>query len=246
MASRWKPNDPPPINQHGAPLQRQGWSGVLLLCPSTPFQRKEPKGKPMKNISITIQGVTPMLMHAFTDEAQLAATSGTRTSSANADRGTAREQAEAHLYKSSDGESIIIPQPNIFSCIVAAGKFFKNGKSKITTMKTSLIPACVFFNDTEYPLTHNDWSVDTRAVRIPSTGGRIQRHRPIFEEWSLTFSVDLDTTEISERLFREIVDAAGNKIGLGDFRPETKGPFGRFKVTQWTSQDAESALLAAE
>jgi hypothetical protein len=75
--------------------------------------------------------------------------------------------------------------------------------------------------------------VDTRAVRIPSTGGRIQRHRPIFHEWGLTFSVTLDTDEMSRNLFREIVDAAGNKIGLGDFRPETKGPFGRFKVKNW-------------
>lgn len=200
----------------------------------------------MRNIEITVQGVTPLLMHAFTDSDQLAATSGTRSSSANADRGTAKEQAAAHLYTSADGETIIIPQPNLFSCIVAAGKFFKNGKSKITTIKTSLIPACVFFNDTEYPLQHEGWSVDTRAVRIPSTGGRIQRHRPIFETWRISFEVDLDTSEISERLFREIIDAAGNKIGLGDFRPETKGPFGRFKVIKWQSGEAETEVIAAE
>lgn len=191
----------------------------------------------MKSIEITIQGITPLLMHSFTDEAQQAATSGSRVSSAATDRGTAKEQAESHLYKSADGETIIIPQPNIFSCIVAAGKFFKNGKSKITTQKTSLIPAAVFFNELEYPLQHDGWSVDTRAVRIPSTGGRIQRHRPIFETWGFTFEVDLDTAEIGEKLLREIVDAAGKKIGLGDFRPECKGPFGRFNVQNWKSGD---------
>jgi hypothetical protein len=35
------------------------------------------------------------------------------------------------------------------------------------------------------------------------------------------------------KLFREIVDAAGKRIGLGDFRPATKGPFGKFVVTSW-------------
>jgi hypothetical protein len=189
----------------------------------------------MKHIEIKIEGVTPLLMHAFTDADQQAASAGSRVSSAAGDRGTAKEQASEHLYLSADGETIIMPQPNIFSCIVEAGKFFKNGKSKITTQKTSLIPACVFFNATEYPLEHDGWSVDTRAVRIPSTGGRIQRHRPIFETWAITFDVDLDTDEMSEKLFREIVDAAGNKIGLGDFRPATKGPFGRFKVIHWTA-----------
>lgn len=192
----------------------------------------------MRNIEIEITGITPLLMHAFTDAAQITASEGTRIASAAQDRGTAKEQAEAHLYVSADGETIIIPQPNIFSCIIAGGKFFKAGKSKITTLRTSLIPAAVFFDDSEYPLVHNGWSVDTRAVRMPASGGRIQRHRPIFETWSLTFSVNLDTSEISEKLLREIVDAAGSKIGLGDFRPETKGPFGRFKVTRWSSEDA--------
>lgn len=200
----------------------------------------------MLNIEISIEGVTPMLMHAFTDADQIAATSGARASAAAGDRGSAKEQAEAHLYRSSDGETIIIPQPNLFSCIVAGGKFFKNGKSKITTMKTSLIPACVFFSETEYELKHDGWNVDTRAVRIPSTGGRIQRHRPIFHNWGVDFSVTLDTDEMAARLLRQIVDAAGNKIGLGDFRPETKGPFGRFVVTKWEEAQAEEFAVAAE
>lgn len=201
----------------------------------------------MKAINITIRGVTPLLMHAFTDEAQMSASSGSRTSSAASDRGTPREVAETHVYKAADGETVIIPQPNIAGCIISAGRFFKNGKSKITTQKTSLIPAAVFFDDTEFPLDHEGWSVDTRAVRIPSTGGRIQRHRPIFDPWGVTFSVTLDTVTISERLFREIVDAAGKMVGLGDFRPETKGPFGRFVVTSWDSRDASEELpIAAE
>jgi hypothetical protein len=194
------------------------------------------------DLDITIEGVTPLLMHAFTDSDQLAASSGTRSAAAGADRGTAREQAAAHLYLSSDGQTVIVPQPNLFSCIMAAGKFHKAGKSKITTLKTSLIPACVFFSASEFPLDHDGWQVDTRAVRIPATGGRIQRHRPLFERWRLAFDVQLDTAEMSERLFRQIVDDAGNKIGLGDFRPETKGPFGRFKVIRW---DARNPLRAA-
>ena len=35
------------------------------------------------------------------------------------------------------------------------------------------------------------------------------------------------------KLAREIMDAAGKRIGLGDFRPDCKGPFGKFVVTKW-------------
>lgn len=201
---------------------------------------------PIITIKTSIEGITPLLMHAFTDADQMTATNGTRGASASSERGTPEEQAREHLYLSSDGETIIIPQPNLFSAIVAAGKFFKSGKSKITTTKTSLIPAAVFFSETEFPLKHDGWHVDTRAVRIPSTGGRVQRHRPIFYSWSLSFSFDLDTSEMNERLTREIVDAAGNKIGLGDFRPECKGPYGRFRVDTWQVDRHDEALMAAE
>jgi hypothetical protein len=73
----------------------------------------------------------------------------------------------------------------------------------------------------------------TRAVRIPSTGGRILCHRPCFHDWKLSFTLHVDTDMLSPNLLREIVDAAGKRIGLGDFRPDCKGPFGKFVVTNW-------------
>lgn len=184
-------------------------------------------------IEIEIEGTTPLLQHAFTDAAAAAATSGTRAATAAGDRGTPKEQADAHRYIDGQGKSIV-PAPALFSCIIAAGKFFKNGRSKITTQATSLIPACLQLNEPYYALKAPDgWTVDTRPVRIPATGGRILRHRPCFNPWGVAFTVDLDEKEMSSKLLREIVDAAGKKIGLGDFRPERKGPFGRFVVKTW-------------
>jgi len=88
----------------------------------------------------------------------------------------------------------------------------------------------------EIPIQHKEsWTVDTRAVRIPSTGGRILCHRPCFHDWRLRFTLKVDTDMISLKLMREIVDAAGKRVGLGDFRPDCKGPFGKFVVTRWKS-----------
>jgi hypothetical protein len=67
----------------------------------------------------------------------------------------------------------------------------------------------------------------------PKTGGRFLCYRPCFEDWSLAFTLTLDLKEMNEKLLREIVDAAGKKIGLGDFRPDNKGPYGKFVVTSW-------------
>lgn len=185
-----------------------------------------------KLIEITIEGTTPLILNKFTDAAAARSTSGT-TAAAIGDKGTPLEQAESKLYVGLDG-TLMIPQPNLFRCLIDAGKFFKNGKSKVTTQKSSLIPACVSVEGTEIPIEHKDpWVVDTRAVRIPSTGGRILCHRPMFHDWRLSFSVTLDTSTMSAKFFREIVDKAGKAIGIGDFRPDCKGPYGKFVVAEW-------------
>jgi hypothetical protein len=57
----------------------------------------------------------------------------------------------------------------------------------------------------------------------------------MFDDWKMTFTAELDTTILSEKLLRAIIDDAGKRVGLGDFRPATKGPFGRFVVTNWAS-----------
>lgn len=186
----------------------------------------------MKKISVRIEGKTPLLMHRFTDSEQLKATNGNRSSTIG-DRGTPKEQAEESLYTNEEG-IIIIPQPNIYRTIVDAGKFFKNGKSKVTTQKSSLIPSALSMDQTYYELEHDEpWTVDTRPIRIPSTGGRILRHRPCFNVWALEFEFDLNEEMLGENLIRDIIDMAGIAIGLGDFRPDCKGPFGKFVVTKW-------------
>lgn len=186
----------------------------------------------MLSFRIKIEGITPLLCNKFTDEAAMKATEGT-AGSLTGDRGTPMEQAEARLYKDED-EVLMIPQPNLFRCIIDAGKFFKAGRSKVTTQKSSLIPACLMIDDLTIPIVSDEgWTVDTRPVRIPATGGRILCHRPMFNDWILGFTCELDESIIGKKLFREIVDAAGKRIGLGDFRPDCKGPFGRFKVISW-------------
>ena len=197
----------------------------------------------MQRVSISIEGITPLLMNKFHDAAQMDATNGTRISTVG-NKGTPREISEAKLYVSQEGKPMI-PQPNMFRAIIDGGTFFQTGKSKVTTLKSSLVPACLSIEELEIPLECKEpWFVDTRPVRIPSTGGRILAHRPCFNDWALTFTCILDDSILSMRLLREIIDAAGNRIGLGDFRPACKGPFGKFVVTNWKVEELGQKIVA--
>lgn len=191
----------------------------------------------MERITVTIEGTTPLLCNRFTDARQLSATNGGATAQASPDRGTPLEQAKERLYIGADGAPMI-PQPNIFRCLIDAGSYFKVGRTKVTTQKSSMIPAYVEIPGVEIAIAHKEpWTVDTRAVRIPATGGRILCHRPCFHDWTLTFDLLFDESMFNARVLREIVDAAGRRVGLGDFRPACKGPFGKFVVTAWQAEE---------
>lgn len=188
----------------------------------------------MKTIDVTISGKTPLLLNAFSDQSGLAASSGSSSSIRNDAEDSRSACMRCLYYHPNDPEQLIIPGKNVFSCIIEAGKFHKLGKSKLTTQATSLVPASMVVNEAYIDLQYeNDWKVDTQPVRIPSTGGRILKHRPCFDDWKLNFTVDLDESMMTEKLCRDLIDDAGSKIGLGDYRPARKGPYGRFVVVNW-------------
>lgn len=193
-------------------------------------------------VRVTISGVTPLLMNRFTETAEVSLSGGT-SPNFRGDRGTPREQAAQKRYADGDGQ-LYVPGPNIFAALIAAGSFHKAGKSKLTTMKTSLIPAGLMVEELVCSLGTDEWEVDARSVVIPSTGGRVMCYRPRVDHWACGFTVDIDTGMFSPSLVRAVVDDAGKKIGLGDFRPARKGPFGRFVVQNWETV-ADGLSMAA-
>lgn len=180
-------------------------------------------------VKVTIKGVTPLLMNAFNDaEAMENGTSKVQIG----DRGSPRDIAAKKVYRDEFGV-VMIPGPNVFACLISAGKFHKVGKSKVTTQKTSLIPAGLTVVELALPLDKQTFEVDSRSVVIPATGGRVMCHRPRFDAWELAFTLDVDMEMFDLKFVRALIDDAGKRIGLGDFRPERKGPFGRFVVSKW-------------
>lgn len=202
----------------------------------------------MSRILIAIQGVSPLLMNRFTDEAAARVSAGTSPITVGS-RGTPREQAEPRLYTSSDGRPIV-PGPNLFRALIDAGAFHKSGRRPITSGKSSLVPAGIQLGEIECPIEHPDgkpvhWEVDSRSVVIPSTGGRIMCHRPRFDVWRVRFTLHVDDAMFDEKIVRKLVDDMGSKIGVGEFRPSRKGPFGRFVVSNWVRYTNEDDLKNA-
>ena len=57
---------------------------------------------------------------------------------------------------------------------------------------------------------------------------RILRTRAKFDEWGVTFTVEVDHELVDREQLATWLDIAGRRIGLGDWRPEKSGHYGRF------------------
>ena len=126
----------------------------------------------MLTIKIEICGESPLLCNRFTDAAMLKVDGGTSAIASSSDKGTPRERASERLYLDSKARPVL-PGPNLYRSIIDAGRFHKAGKEKITTMKSSLVPAGMWLKEIEMPIIDGEWEPDIRAVVNPATGGRM-------------------------------------------------------------------------
>ena len=171
-----------------------------------------------KRITVTIQGKSALLMHAFP-----------MTEIKGLEKKTPKEQAEFAAYRDDKGR-LYFPAVNVGRSIVA-GATYSKGRGKGTLQKP--VAACLLVSPERLDLGTKDYQIDSRPVVIKATKGRILRHRPRIEDWRLSFEVEFDDELLSENQLRQCIDDAGSRVGIGDFRPECKGPFGRFNVVNW-------------
>jgi len=183
-------------------------------------------------IAVTIEGMSPLLMNRFQlPEIEDKEKSGGKVN-AHPRNETPRDTATKCLYL-DEGGTIVMPGVNLFASIMQAGIYFKDGKRQWSTGSGSHLPGVCGIEEIHVPIIHKNWEVDSRPVKIPSTGGRIVRYRPRFDQWKLKYHLYFDKDLIDMNVLRNIVDAAGKRVGLGDFRPSCKGVFGKSVVTSW-------------
>lgn len=172
-----------------------------------------------KKVLVRIQGTSPLLMNRFN-----------AISPDDFKKMVAEEQVKWAEYRDPETEELYVPGIAIQRCLVNAAVYSK-GKGRASLQKQ--VAACVLITPEMCSLGVKNYEIDSRAVVVPATKGRILRHRPRFDMWSTEFVIEYDTALLSENELRKIVDDAGSRVGLLDFRPEKKGPFGRFMVTSW-------------
>lgn len=185
----------------------------------------------MKQISVHIRGLQPLLCHSDRGSDPLdplkreqARFTGKRKKTEDDHQEIGRLDWLLGLY--TRGDKPVMPTWNIFACIRDGAKLTKRGKD---------VTRAVLFDSESTPILYDgpsnidDLYADKRFVHRCSVGNqkaRVIRTRPMFPEWELKFDFLFDESVFNQEDILGILESAGRYIGLGDFRPR----FGRFEI----------------
>lgn len=178
----------------------------------------------MKTFNVTIQGTTPLLMNRPSMLIGDISKEKTQTEQ------TPEESCIDKLYE-IEGK-LYQPSTHIKGSLVDAGKNQKVvGKGKATYSK--IVGYAVNIKPFEIVHKKQKWTAFSVLAVNPNTKGRNLLHRPMLKEWELDFQIEFDEDQIPASILKEIFDRAGKISGVGDWRPNKKGTFGKFQVTSW-------------
>lgn len=185
----------------------------------------------MKERTYTIKGVCPILMHNSRlsdplDEHAKALKALTKKRNKTDDDHLAVSRAEfmGGLYYDKD-LGPYVPEKCLERLLRDAASKSKQGKAVLSALIVTE-PAKLEYKGPRDPVAM--WEAKTFVSRDSCGVGqqRVIRSRPIFRDWSLTFTVNFDENVLDARDVDGFVEVGGRLVGLLDWRPK----HGRYTV----------------
>lgn len=195
----------------------------------------------MKTLKIRCTGISPLMMDRMSAATLQGLLDGVRPQIAK-DRPVDVVAAEK-IYRDPNGR-IALPAEMLFAALVGAGRNVKVGKKGISTATTTSLPDFMSIEESHLPLTNipanangeekNFWTADLRKGMgyNGKTPTAVAIVRPKFPNWEFAVTVKLDEKKVGEDTLKALFASAGSTQGLGSFRPNKKGMFGRFTVAE--------------
>ncbi len=180
----------------------------------------------MKTIKVSIEGTTPILMNQYNVQAELDRQKGVRTTKTYDPIVEAKKSA----YYSQDGKTLIIKSEILYASILNASSFHKIGRRSAK----SILAGSIRVEPMEISLGTKDYEIDTRPVVIQRA--RVLKSRTKLTKWKASFEIIYNEDLIANpEIVRTVLEEAGQRIGIFDFRPQKGGPYGTFKITSFKS-----------
>ncbi|MEM2351942.1 MAG: hypothetical protein QXT26_06005 [Thermoproteota archaeon] len=179
-------------------------------------------------IRVTLKGMTPLLMNRLSPE-NLMAKSRRKLDSSLTD--FAKQAEESAYIDVIDGKrQLYVPAYSIFAMILNTAKQYRVRNTPLS----QLLAGTIRIEPEKIPLGTDKYEVDIRPVVIQKN--RVLRARAKVPDWEITFNIIYSKNFLPEgfhETLKTILEDAGVRIGLLDYRPQHMGWFGTFTVKEY-------------
>lgn len=188
---------------------------------------------PVDEMIVVIEGETPLITNRFSEEA-MDAIAGSQGQEAKLKKEARNPQAEflaaRYLLSGPDEpERYGIPAVGMKKALVAAGGRFAD--QKMTELRGAFFVIGEGKNDLLEILTDGPPEMRRDRVRI-GMGKTSLAYRPEYDPWTIQARVRYNRSAITQEQVLNLFQICGFAIGLGEWRPENNGPYGRFRLVE--------------
>ena len=190
---------------------------------------------------IEIKGISPIICHNGSagldtrspekiEIAEISRKRGSNRTEAD-DARLAELECQTSLYIGNDGAATI-PEGMLRACIEKAARKLKQGPQ----VREGLIVERVeeFIYDRErYGSDKESLGKNAQfTTGVVVQRNRILRTRAMFDEWGCRFIVEAEPELVDVSQLGTWLEIAGRRVGIGDWRPDKSGHYGRFKTVE--------------
>jgi len=176
-------------------------------------------------ITVKIQGLSPLLMNRLNPESLK---KGGPTTPIQYDP-KIEARKSAYIAEIDGKEQLYIPSYAVYSMVIKTATRYKE-KGRRSSL-SSLLAGTIRIEPENIPLGHCNYEIDERPVVIQRN--RVLKWRAKIPKWEATFTIIYDKTILTPIIvetLQKILEDAGRRMGLLDYRPQHKGWFGTFTV----------------
>ena len=125
-----------------------------------------------------------------------------------------------------------IPQAALRTMLETSAKKLKQGPRVREGLMVVAVEAFTY-DEQRYGTTLPQLGKTTQfRTAVVINRNRMLRTRAKFDEWACTFVVECDDALVDQRHLQTWLNIGGRRIGLGDWRPERSGVYGRFETVR--------------
>lgn len=183
-------------------------------------QRIELPALKIETLTLFLVGDSPLIVHAWSEKAkrQMLDKQMKRASKAKEAKDPQADY-EACFYRTPDG-NYGFPAIGVKAAMVSACRYVE---MKMTEARGA------FHIDAEMLPVIGEPRPREDMVRV-GMGVADLRYRPEFVDWRIPVSIKFNSSVISAEQVANLLNTAGFAVGIGEWRPEKNGSYGRFHV----------------